>query len=297
MYDCIIIGGGIAGLTAAIYAARAGLSTAVTEKEQTGGQALFADKIENYPGFEGSGFELIEKTEEQALKAGAEIIYENVERVSLSGETKVIYGEENEYRAKTVILALGASHKKAGFEGEDEFAGRGVSYCAVCDGAFFKNKSVAVIGGGNTAVSEALYLADICEKVYLVYRGSKLRAEEVLAKRLEQKENAEIVYNSLPVSVSGGKGVERLVTSTGELDVSGVFVAVGIRPETEFLKDEIRLDEGGFIIAHGSKTDIGGVFAAGDCRRKALRQLVTAAADGAVCANEAKEYINKNFGV
>lgn len=293
MYDCIIIGGGIAGLTAGIYTARAGLKTVVLEKEQTGGQALFADKIENYPGFLGSGAELMEKVEEQAVNAGAEIVYDTVEKVSLAGETKIIYGEENEYRSKTVIIALGASHKKAGFEGEDEYAGRGVSYCAVCDGAFFKNKRAAVIGGANTAVSEALYLADICEKVYLVYRRDKLRAEDVLVKRLEQKENVQIIYNSVPLSVTGEKSVQKLTVTSGELEVSGVFVAAGIRPETEFLKDELKLDSDGFIIAHGSKTDIPGVFAAGDCRKKGLRQLVTAAADGAVCADLVKEYTDR----
>ena len=293
MYDVIIIGGGIAGLTAGIYAARAGLKTVIIEKEQSGGQALFADKIENYPGFAGSGSELMEKVEEQVVNAGAEIVYDEIISVSLSDKIKLVTGEESEYQSKAVILALGASHKKAGFKGEEEFAGRGVSYCAVCDGAFFKNKNAAVIGGGNTAVSEALYLADICEKVYLVYRREKLRAEEVLVKRLEQKENAEIIYNSVPVEVSGEKGVQKLVTSTVELDVSGVFVAAGIRPQTDLLKGKIKLDKDGFIPADDLKTDIDGVFAAGDCRQKPLRQLITAAADGAGAADLAKNYIRK----
>ncbi|MBQ6555272.1 MAG: FAD-dependent oxidoreductase, partial [Firmicutes bacterium] len=273
MYDVIIIGGGIAGLTAGIYAARAGLKTVIIEKEQTGGQAVFADKIENFPGFTGSGFELTEKTKAQAITAGAEIVYDEITAVSLSGKTKLVKGEENEYQGKSVILALGAFHKKAGFKGEDEFSGRGVSYCAVCDGAFFKNKDAAVIGGGNTAVSDALYLADICKSVVLLYRGEKLRAEEALVKKLSEKENAKIVYNTVPVEVSGQKGVERLVTDTGSIEVNGVFVAVGFKPATDLVKNEVKCDENGFILAHGLKTDIDGVFAAGDCRKQDLRQL------------------------
>ncbi|MBR6399675.1 MAG: FAD-dependent oxidoreductase [Firmicutes bacterium] len=292
MYDVIIAGGGIAGLTAGIYAARSGLKTVIIEKEQTGGQAIFADKIENYPGFCGSGFELIEKVEAQAVDAGAEIVYDDILSLSLENDIKQAVGEENTYTGKTVILALGASHKKAGFKGEEEFAGRGVSCCAVCDGAFFKGKSAAVIGGANTAVSEALYLSDICCEVYLIYRRDRLRAEETLIKRLAQKENIKVLYNTVPIEVKGGKSVESLVTSGGEIAVNAVFTAVGFAPDTKLVKDSVALDESGFILAHGLKTNIGGVFAAGDCRKKALRQLVTAAADGAGAAALAKEFLS-----
>lgn len=291
MYDVIIAGGGIAGLTAGIYAARSGLKAVIIEKEQTGGQAVFADKIENYPGFCGSGFELIERVEEQAVSAGAEIVYDNILSLSLDKDIKQAVGEENTYTAKTVILALGASHKRAGFKGEEEFAGRGVSYCAVCDGAFFKGKPAAVIGGANTAVSEALYLSDICSEVYLIYRRDKLRAEEALVKRLLEKKNIKVLYNTVPVEVTGGGKAERLVTSSGEIAVNAVFVAVGFAPNTAPVKNSVRLDDGGFILAHGLKTNIGGVFAAGDCRKKALKQLVTAAADGAGAAALAKEFL------
>ncbi len=292
MYDVIIAGGGIAGLTAAIYAARSGLTTVIIEKEQTGGQAIFADKIENYPGFCGSGFELIEKIEEQAVNAGAEIVYDNILSLSLDNDIKQAVCEESTYTGKTVILALGASHKKAGFKGEEEFAGKGVSYCAVCDGAFFKGKSVAVIGGANTAVSEALYLSDICSEVYLIYRRDRLRAEETLIKRLSQKKNIKVLYNTLPVEAKGGKSIEKLITSTGEIAVNAVFVAVGFAPNTELIKNTVELDESGFILAHGLKTNISGVFAAGDCRKKALKQLITAAADGAGAAALAKEFLS-----
>lgn len=287
MYDCIILGGGLAGLTAALYTARAGLKVAVIEKEQCGGQAVMADVVENYPGFSGSGYELAEKAESQAVSAGAEIIYDEIESVSLNGAVKKAVGTLDEYESKAVVVATGASHRKAGFKGEAEFLGAGVSYCAVCDGAFFENKFVAVIGGGNTAVSEALYLSNICQKVYLVYRGEKLRADYALVKRLEEKENAEIIYNSVPLEVNGDKSVERLVTNNGELNVSGVFVAVGLVPETKLFVGLLELDEKGYIKAkHGLKTNIDNVFVAGDCRVKSLRQMITASSDGAVAAEE-----------
>lgn len=291
MYDVIIAGGGIAGLTAGIYAARSGLKTVVIEKEQTGGQAVYADKIENYPGFCGSGFELMEKVEKQAAESGAEIVYDNILSFCFDKEIKQAVGEENTYSGKTVILALGASHKKAGFKGEEEFAGKGVSYCAVCDGAFFKGKSAAVIGGANTAVSEALYLSDICSEVYLIYRRDKLRAEETLIKRLAEKKNIKVLYNTVPVEISGGKKAEKLITNNGEIAVDAVFIAVGFVPNTALVKDGVALDENGFILAHGLKTNIDGVFAAGDCRKKALRQLITAAADGAGAAALAKAFL------
>lgn len=246
-----------------------------------------ADLVENYPGFVGSGYELTEKTENQAMESGAKIIYDEVDSVELDGSVKRVVGAFDTYEAKTLIIATGASHKRAGFKGELEFSGAGVSYCAVCDGAFFKGKDVAVIGGANTAVSEALYLSNVCRKVYLIYRRDKLRADYALVKRLEQKDNIEVLYNTVPVEVSGEKSVDKLVTDKGELSVGGVFVAVGLAPATELFKGQLELDESGYIkVGHGLKTAIDGVYAAGDCRVKSLRQMITAASDGAITATE-----------
>ena len=282
MYDCLIIGGGLAGLTAAIYTARAGLSTAVIEGEQCGGQAVMADLVENYPGFVGSGYELAEKTEQQAENVGVEIIYDEIESVDFEGKVKKAVGFENSYEGKFVIVATGAKHKRAGFQGEENFTGAGVSYCAVCDGAFFADMEVAVIGGANTAVSAAIYLSNICQKVYLIYRKDKLRADNTLVERLNTKENVEVLYNTIPVKVDGNDSVEKLITDKGELSVKGVFVAVGFNPSTTIFENKLELDEYGYIKTDSNlATNVSGVFAVGDCRTKQLRQMITAASDGA----------------
>ena len=282
MYDCLIIGGGLAGLTAAIYTARAGLSTAVIEGEQCGGQAVMADLVENYPGFVGSGYELAEKTEQQAENVGVEIIYDEIESVDFEGKVKKAVGFENSYEGKFVIVATGAKHKRAGFQGEENFTGAGVSYCAVCDGAFFADMEVAVIGGANTAVGEAIYLSNICKKVYLIYRKDKLRADNTLVERLNTKENVEVLYNTIPVKVDGNDSVEKLITDKGELSVKGVFVAVGFNPSTTIFENKLELDEYGYIETDSNlATNVSGVFAVGDCRTKQLRQMITAASDGA----------------
>ena len=282
MYDCLIIGGGLAGLTAAIYTARAGLSTAVIEGEQCGGQAVMADLVENYPGFVGSGYELAEKTEQQAENVGVEIIYDEIESVDFEGKVKKAVGFENSYEGKFVIVATGAKHKRAGFQGEENFTGAGVSYCAVCDGAFFADMEVAVIGGANTAVSEAIYLSNICKKVYLIYRKDKLRADNTLVERLNTKGNIEVLYNIIPVKVDGNDNVEKLITDKGELSVKGVFVAVGFNPSTTIFENKLELDEYVYIKTDSNlATNVSGVFAVGDCRTKQLRQMITAASDGA----------------
>ena len=282
MYDCLIIGGGLAGLTAAIYTARAGLSTAVIVGEQCGGQAVMADLVENYPGFVGSGYELAEKTEQQAENVGVEIIYDEIESVDFEGKVKKAVGFENSYEGKFVIVATGAKHKRAGFQGEENFTGAGVSYCAVCDGAFFADMEVAVIGGANTAVSEAIYLSNICKKVYLIYRKDKLRADNTLVERLNTKGNIEVLYNIIPVKVDGNDNVEKLITDKGELSVKGVFVAVGFNPSTTIFENKLELDEYGYIKTDSNlATNVSGVFAVGDCRTKQLRQMITAASDGA----------------
>lgn len=295
MYDCIIIGGGIAGLTAGIYAARAGLATVIIEREQLGGQAVMADVVENYPGFEGHGFELVEKIQQQAEKSGAVIEYDEIESVDLSGKIKRVSGFEKIYEGRTLIIATGARHKKAGFEGEEKFAGIGVSYCATCDGAFFKEKDVAVIGGSNTAVSEALYLSNICRKVYIIYRGSRLRADFTLTERLASRDNIEVIYNSIPLEVTGSRGVEKIITNNEEINVKGVFVAVGLMPVTDLFSNILDLDERGYIKTDSElRTGIDGVFAAGDCRVKKLRQMVCAASDGAITATEAARTIEES---
>lgn len=282
MYDCLIIGGGLAGLTAAIYTARAGLSTAVIEGEQCGGQAVMADLVENYPGFVGSGYELAEKTEQQAENVGVEIIYDEIESVDFEGKVKKAVGFENSCEGKFVIVATGAKHKRAGFQGEENFTGASVSYCAVCDGAFFADMEVAVIGGANTAVSEAIYLSNICKKVYLIYRKDKLRADNTLVERLNTKGNIEVLYNIIPVKVDGNDNVEKLITDKGELSVKGVFVAVGFNPSTTIFENKLELDEYGYIKTDSNlATNVSGVFAVGDCRTKQLRQMITAASDGA----------------
>ena len=261
MYDCLIIGGGLAGLTAAIYTARAGLSTAVIEGEQCGGQAVMADLVENYPGFVGSGYELAEKTQQQAENVGVEIIYDEIESVDFEGKVKKAVGFENSYEGKFVIVATGAKHKRAGFQGEENFTGAGVSYCAVCDGAFFADMEVAVIGGANTAVSEAIYLSNICKKVYLIYRKDKLRADNTLVERLNTKENIEVLYNTIPVKVDGNDSVEKLITDKGELSVKGVFVAVGFNPSTTIFENKLELDEYGYIKTDSNlATNVSGVF-------------------------------------
>lgn len=225
---------------------------------------------------------LAEKTEQQAENVGVEIIYDEIESVDFKGKVKKAIGFENSYEGKFVIVATGAKHKRAGFQGEEDFTGAGVSYCAVCDGAFFADMEVAVIGGANTAVSEAIYLSNICKKVYLIYRKGKLRADSTLVERLNKKENIEVLYNTIPVKVDGENSVEKLITDKGELSVKGVFVAVGFSPSTSIFKDVLELDEYGYIKTDSDlATNVGGVFAVGDCRTKQLRQMITAASDGA----------------
>ena len=282
MYDTIVIGAGPAGMTAALYSARANLKVATLEQGAPGGQMNNTSDIENYPGFVGSGYELAEKTEQQAENVGVEIIYDEIESVDFEGKVKKAVGFENSYEGKFVIVATGAKHKRAGFQGEENFTGAGVSYCAVCDGAFFADMEVAVIGGANTAVSEAIYLSNICKKVYLIYRKDKLRADNTLVERLNTKGNIEVLYNIIPVKVDGNDNVEKLITDKGELSVKGVFVAVGFNPSTTIFENKLELDEYGYIKTDSNlATNVSGVFAVGDCRTKQLRQMITAASDGA----------------
>lgn len=293
MYDVIIAGAGPAGLTAAIYAARGGLSTLVLERAFSGGQMAISHTIENYPGFteDMPGSLLANNMHLQAEKMGAEIRNEDIKSVSLEGPEKKVITSKGEYTGRTVILAMGATPRKLGIPGEEQFIGSGVSYCATCDGAFFKGSDVAVIGGGNTALEDALYLAKFCPKIYLVHRRDKFRAQRALVRTAEQTENIEFVLDSVPEEIRGEFTADTVVvknTKTGEtrdLAVKGVFVAVGQQPTTALVKGIVNLTEAGYIDAdEDCRTNIDGVFCAGDIRRKQVRQIVTAAADGAVAA-------------
>ena len=300
MYDIIIIGSGPAGLSAAIYAQRACLDTIVIEKNGiSGGQVLNTWEVDNYPGFPGvTGFELSRQFREHANKLGARVVQDEVVQVELSGNVKKVVCEEETYEARCVILASGAHHRTLEVPGEEELRGAGVSYCATCDGAFFRGRTVAVVGGGDAALEDAIFLARMCEKVYIVHRRDKLRGAKRLQERLQVLENIEFVWNSETVAIEGNAQVEALrlrQTQTGEerrLDVDGVFIAVGIAPESELYAGQLELDEQGYIRADESgQTSVPGVFAAGDVRTKALRQILTAASDGANCVASAERYL------
>ena len=300
MYDIILIGSGPAGLSAAIYAQRACLDTIVIEKNGiSGGQVLNTWEVDNYPGFPGvTGFELSRQFREHANKLGARVVQDEVVQVELSGNVKKVVCEEETYEARCVILASGAHHRTLEVPGEEELRGAGVSYCATCDGAFFRGRTVAVVGGGDAALEDAIFLARMCEKVYIVHRRDKLRGAKRLQERLQALENIEFVWNSETVAIEGNAQVEALrlrQTKTGEekrLDVDGVFIAVGIAPESELYAGQLELDEQGYIRADESgQTSVPGVFAAGDVRTKALRQILTAASDGANCVASAERYL------
>lgn len=295
MYDVIIAGGGPAGLTAAIYAARGGLSALVLEKAFSGGQMAISHTIENYPGFDSDvpGALLANNMHVQAEKMGAQIINESIVEFDLEGDEKKVKTAHNEYTAKAVILAMGATPRKLGIEGEEKFIGSGVSFCATCDGAFFRNADVAVIGGGNTAVEDALYLGKFCKKIYIVHRRDTFRAQRALVTAAKELDNVEFLMDTRPVEIKGEFAVNTLVVEsikTGEkrdLPVTGVFVAVGQEPTTELVRGKVNLNAAGYIDAgEDCKTNIPGVYCAGDIRAKMLQQIVTAASDGAVAATQ-----------
>ncbi|WP_297208977.1 thioredoxin-disulfide reductase [uncultured Flavonifractor sp.] len=298
-YDVIVVGGGPGGYTAALYAARSGLSVAVLEKLSAGGQMATTSTIENFPGFPDGvdGFELGERMAEQAQKYGAETIYGEVTEVELAGTPKIIRSSEGEFAGRTVILATGAYPRELGLPGEQELRGRGVAYCATCDGMMFRGKTVVVNGGGNTAVEDALYLSRLCAKVYLVHRRDQLRASPVYRKRLDEQ-GVEILWNSRVTALRKDTrltGVELEDVQTGarrELACDGIFVAVGRVPDTGLFAGQVELDSAGYLVADEScRTSLPGVFAVGDVRTKAVRQVVTAAADGANAAYFAEAYL------
>ena len=296
MYDILIIGGGPAGLTAGLYAARAGLSVALVEQAFAGGQASTTDMLENYPGFPGGigGPELMMRFEEQAQSFGMESKYGTVTEVELDGEVKraVIDGETVE--AKAVILCMGAKRRELGVPGEAMNVGRGVSYCATCDGAFYRGKHVAVIGGGDTAVEDALYLAR-GSKVTLIHRRNELRARGAAVKRLQANENVEFLLETQVTAIERGENGLILKLNTGkDLAVDGVLVAVGTQPISDLVRGKVELNEAGYVLAgEDTKTSVPGVFCAGDLRAKALKQVITAAADGAIAAHMAMIYVEE----
>lgn len=303
VYDVIIVGSGPAGLAAAIYAQRARLETLVIEKEyMSGGQVLNTYEVDNYPGLPGiGGFELGMKFREHAEKLGAQFI--NIEatqiRLDEDGKTKIIDTEQGEYRSRTVILAMGARYRHLEVPGEKDLTGMGVSYCATCDGAFFKGRTVAVVGGGDVAVEDALFLARGCEKVYVIHRRDELRAAAILQENLKKCENVEFLWDTVVEEITGEDHVDCLKVrnkkdqSARMLDVDGVFIAVGNIPNTGIITNLLQVDKAGYIVAgEDGKTEIPGIFAAGDIRTKQLRQIVTAVSDGANVITSVQAYLN-----
>ena len=301
IYDLAILGGGPAGITAAIYASRARLNTIWIDKNfAPGGQITATYEVDNYPGMPGiSGMDLGEAFGEHARKLGLEPKREKILSLeNISGEIKTIRTKKNEYQAKTVILAFGAEHRKLDIPGEDDLGGLGVSYCATCDGAFYKDRTAVVVGGGNVAAEDAVFLSGLCKKVYLIHRRDQLRADKAIQERVFACENIEMIWDSVPLEILGQdevKGIRIRNVKTEEertLDTDGVFIAVGIVPNTAIVKDMLELDEGGYIRANEEGiTRVPGIFAAGDIRTKALRQVVTAVSDGANAVASAQKYL------
>lgn len=299
-FDTVILGGGPAGLAAAIYACRGAVSTALIDISMMGGQPSNYLELENYPGFPIiGGYDLMEKFEEHADKFGVQKFpMQEIERVDLVSNSKLIVTKEAEFKAKTVIIATGAQPMKLGVPGEKEFVGRGVSYCAVCDGAFYKGKTVAVVGGGNSAVEEAMYLTKFAEKVYVIHRRDELRADKIVQERAFKNEKLEFIWNSVVKEIKGDDLVHTVVLENvkskeiSNLAVNGVFPYIGIVPNVENFSGQVEQDAGGFIITDETmKTSIEGVYAVGDVRKTPLRQVITAAADGAVGAVYAVKFI------
>ncbi len=302
MYDVLIVGAGPAGLTAGIYAARGGLKTAVVELAMPGGQAAATEKISNYPGFpEGiGGYELMNLFHQQALSFGVEFIFEEVQHLKLQGEVKELKTSEQTLSSKTVIIAAGSKPRFLNIPGEKEFHGRGVSYCATCDGAFFKDKHVMVIGGGNSALEEGIYLTKFASKVTLVHQRDKFRVSQSLIDRVQNNPKIEIIFNAAPTEIRGDEKVTGVLLKDKKSDtienvsVDGVFIYIGTQPNTQFVGGELETDEKGYIKTDSHMhTNLPGVFAAGDIRTTALRQVATAVGDGALAAVEAEKYLSQ----
>lgn len=306
-YDVVIVGGGPAGLTAGIYAARAGKSTAIIERGMIGGQITFTDSIDNFPAAPGmNGAEYAMKIQAQAESFGAEIIMDEIVEVSTpesEGEVFKLKGNNDDYEAVSVVLATGLDNRKMGISGEDGFISRGISFCAVCDGAFFRNKEVAVYGGGNTAVEDATFLANICSKVTIIHRRDRFRAEQAVVNELKAHDNVEFVMSSNVVGVNGDNALETITVKnnetgeTGDIPVSALFVAIGKIPNGKPFADLVATDDAGYYdIDEMCITQTPGLFVAGDGRSKQLKQLTTAVADGSVAATKACQYVDRLNG-
>ncbi len=305
LYDMLIIGGGPAGYTAALYAARAGLETLVIERLSAGGQMTLTGDIENYPGFDEGidGFTLGMKMQSAAEKFGAKTEYTEVIKVDFFKKIKKVITTNGEFSAKTVVIATGANPRELGLQNEVDFIGKGIHYCAHCDGRFYRDKIVMVVGGGNSAVQDALYLSKLVKKVYLVHRRNEFRATKIYHEPLLKCENVEFVFDSVVEEflvdnrIIGAKVRNIKTGHSKEISCDGIFISIGRKPVTQFLENNVNIDDFGYIIADEStKTNIDGVYAIGDVRTKALRQIVTAVADGAVAAHHAEEYIS-NFNM
>ena len=300
IYDMVILGGGPGGYTAALYAARAGLQVVVLERLSAGGQMALTSQIDNYPGFpEGvDGFELGLKFQEQAERFGAVTEYAEVKSLDLRAEPKVISTSEGDYFARTVVIATGAGPRKLGLDGEERLSGRGIHYCAHCDGMFYRDKVVAIVGGGNSAAAEAAFLSRIAKKVILIHRRDTLRATKIYHEPLKKLQNLEFRWNSAVAEILGEKRLDRirvenlLSGESEELHIDALFVSIGRKPATALVEGQLALEKGYIIAGEDTKTSIPGVYAVGDLRTKALRQIITAAADGANAAHAAEEYLS-----
>ena len=294
--DLVICGGGAAGLTSAVYAARSGLDFVLIDiSSSMGSQITQTSDVDNYTGFEKvNGMELVMKFYEHANALSAPMVNDEVQEISKENGIFTVKCAQGEYKSRTVIYCSGASHRELGVKGEKELLGRGVGYCAVCDGFFYRNKTVVVVGGGNTAVTDALYLSKICKKVILVHRRDSLRAEKILVERLESADNVEFMFNSEVSEILGEKGADGVLLKSGEKsDCDGVFIAVGIVPRSDTVKNLAQLDNNGYIVADESgKTSLDGLFAAGDVRTKELRQIITACSDGANCVDSVNKFLD-----
>ena len=303
-YDIAIVGAGPAGLAAALYAARARRHTLIIERKVTGGQIALTAEVENYPGYDNiNGFDLAEKMHKQAEKYGAETAYADVTAVEQDGDMHVVRTSEGDYRAKAVIITGGADYNKLGVPGEERLTGYGVSYCATCDAAFFKDEVVAVVGGGDAAMDEGLFVARYASKVYIIHRREELRASAILQERAFAEPKIEFIWNTVVEEIAGDAAVKTAKLKnvvTGErtdLDVAAVFVFIGLTPNTAYLRGKLRMDEGGHIFVNEwMETDIPGLFAAGDIRAHSARQVVSSAGDGATAAIRADHYISDRFG-
>ena len=311
VYDLIIIGAGPAGLTAGLYAGRARIDTLIIEKSKDGGQIAITDEIENYPGalHEETGPSLIARMSEQVKRFGAERVSDNINKVELVGDVKKIYGDKGEYHAKAVIIATGANPKPIGCPGEKEYTGKGVSYCATCDGAFFEDFEVYVVGGGDSAVEEAMFLTRFARKVTIIHRRDELRAAKSIQEKAFKNEKMDFMWDSAVVEVKGEDGImssmvvenlktkeKREIFADEEDGIFGLFVFIGFDPTTQLFEGQVDMERGYIIGSENMETNIPGVYVAGDCRIKSLRQVVTAAADGAIAATQVEKYLEHMEG-